>query len=101
MSCSAFLQKQFLQDCAVLLREDHFIYYLVTKQRAFHKPTYNSLLHSLEDMRSHCIWNGVHKLSMPRIGCGLDQLEWILSLIFYIFMDTGITITAFLGQQHL
>uniref|UniRef100_A0AAQ6AAP6 Macro domain-containing protein n=1 Tax=Amphiprion ocellaris TaxID=80972 RepID=A0AAQ6AAP6_AMPOC len=82
---------------AVLLREGHFIYYLVTKQRAFHKPTYTSLLHSLEDMRSHCIQNGVHKLLMPRIGCGLDQLEWtkVAKILEQVFMDTGITITIY------
>ncbi|XP_051800419.1 ADP-ribose glycohydrolase OARD1-like [Acanthochromis polyacanthus] len=84
-------------QCAVLLREGRFIYYLVTKQRAFHKPTYSSLLHSLEDMRSHCIRNGVHKLSMPRIGCGLDQLEWteVAKILERVFMGTGITITIY------
>ncbi|XP_051814212.1 ADP-ribose glycohydrolase OARD1-like [Acanthochromis polyacanthus] len=84
-------------QCAVLLREGRFIYYLVTKQRAFHKPTYTSLLHSLEDMRSHCIRNGVHKLSMPRAGCGLDQLEWIevAKILERVFMGTGITITIY------
>uniref|UniRef100_A0A3Q1FGL7 Macro domain-containing protein n=1 Tax=Acanthochromis polyacanthus TaxID=80966 RepID=A0A3Q1FGL7_9TELE len=60
-------------------------------------PTYNSLLHSLEDMRSNCIQNGVLKLSMPHIGCGLDQLKWteVAKILEQLFIGTSSTITIY------
>ncbi len=61
---------------AVLKCGDRFVYYLVTKEKFYHKPTYESLTSSLEAMRDHCERNGVRELCMPRIGCGLDKLEW-------------------------
>uniref|UniRef100_A0A3Q1GHI1 O-acyl-ADP-ribose deacylase 1 n=1 Tax=Acanthochromis polyacanthus TaxID=80966 RepID=A0A3Q1GHI1_9TELE len=59
-------QKRETGQCAVLMREGRFVYYLITKKRAFQKPTYTSLKQSLEDMRSHCVKNGVRRISMPR-----------------------------------
>lgn len=38
----------------------------ITKKKATQKPTYDSLRRSLEDMKSHCIQNGVTRVSMPR-----------------------------------
>lgn len=38
----------------------------VTKKRASHKPTYDSLRRSLEDMKSRCERDGVTRVSMPR-----------------------------------
>lgn len=53
-----------------------FVYNLVTKVKCDNKPTHDDLRRSLEAMRSHCSSNNIVKLAMPRIGCGLDQLEW-------------------------
>ncbi|KAJ8016731.1 hypothetical protein DPEC_G00010400 [Dallia pectoralis] len=69
-------QKKVPGQCAVLKRDKHFVYYLITKKKYNHKPTYNSLRQSLEDMKSHCLRNRVTAISMPRIGCGLDRLKW-------------------------
>uniref|UniRef100_A0A3Q1H3J2 Uncharacterized protein n=1 Tax=Acanthochromis polyacanthus TaxID=80966 RepID=A0A3Q1H3J2_9TELE len=68
----------------------------VTKQTAFHKPTYTSLLHSLEDTRSHCIRTGYTSCRCLGI-CGLDQLEWteVAKILEQVFMGTGITITIY------
>ena len=53
-----------------------YVYHLITKQKYHQKPTYGTLRASLERMRSHAEQNGVHAISMPCIGCGLDQLDW-------------------------
>ncbi|XP_028848979.1 ADP-ribose glycohydrolase OARD1 isoform X2 [Denticeps clupeoides] len=54
-------------ECAVMRRSGRFVYYLVTKMKASHKPTYNSLRKSLVAMKSHCLENGVRRISMPRL----------------------------------
>ncbi|KAH8415603.1 hypothetical protein KR222_006045, partial [Zaprionus bogoriensis] len=61
---------------AVLKDDERFIYYLVTKPQSWGKPTYESLQSSLEGMREHMLKNEVDKLAIPRIGCGIDGLEW-------------------------
>ena len=52
------------------------IYNLVTKKYFYQKPTYDSLEGSLHLMRRSIDRRGVSKLAMPKIGCGLDRLDW-------------------------
>ena len=70
------------------------VFNLVTKQRCFHKPTYDTLYQTLEDMREQCENFNIDKLAMPLIGCGLDQLEWdkVKDVIEDVFGDTDIEI---------
>ncbi|XP_069489629.1 ADP-ribose glycohydrolase OARD1 [Ambystoma mexicanum] len=84
-------------EVAFLKDGDRYIYYLITKKKASDKPTYESLHKSLEAMRSHCLANGVKCLSMPRIGCGLDRLQWeqVAEILEKVFAVTDITITVY------
>ncbi|KAK6166578.1 hypothetical protein SNE40_023234 [Patella caerulea] len=84
-------------EVAVLKRGSRYVYYLITKDRYFHKPTYDTLSSSLVAMKSHCIENKVQSVSMPRIGCGLDGLQWdkVSSLLKDIFSDTDLSITVY------
>ncbi len=52
------------------------VFNLVTKERCFYKPTYDTLCDALIDMRDQCEQLDISKIAMPLIGCGLDQLEW-------------------------
>ena len=70
---------------------------LVTKARYWQKPTYDSLgvcLYSLLEIASVL---RVKTLIMPRIGCGLDKLEWnkVKEMIKDIFKDTDIGIEVY------
>lgn len=67
---------------------------LVTKERYFHKPTLETLRQSLEDMRGQAVERGLKKLAMPKIGCGLDKLQWdeVREVIKDVFKDTEIEI---------
>ena len=49
---------------------------LVTKERYFHKPTLETLRQSLEDLCEQALDRGLKMLAMPKIGCGLDKLQW-------------------------
>jgi hypothetical protein len=69
--------------------------HLVTKERYFHKPTYLSLKIALEDMTHECLrMDNDIKLAMPKIGCGLDKLEWdkVKEIIFDVFDNTDVEI---------
>ena len=80
-----------------LSREQRFVFYLVTKARYFHKPTYATLKNALLYLRDRCQTYGIKTLSMPRIGCGLDGLEWprVKALLYTVFSDLAITITVY------
>ncbi|EDW70613.2 ADP-ribose glycohydrolase OARD1 [Drosophila virilis] len=86
----ATLQKQNVQPGGVAVLEHHgrYIYYLITKQNSWGKPTYQLLHSSLSAMQRHMLEHNVRKLALPRIGCGLDGLNWakvkdMLAEIFY------------------
>jgi hypothetical protein len=70
------------------------VFNLVTKERYWHKPTYESLGDSLVEMKEMIMYKGVKYLAMPRIGSGLDKLSWpkVKSLIEEIFSDLEIEI---------
>ncbi|XP_028390691.1 ADP-ribose glycohydrolase OARD1-like [Dendronephthya gigantea] len=84
-------------EVSILRREGRFIYYLVTKPRYFHKPTYDTLRSSLIAMKVHCKEHEVTTLAMPRIGCGLDRLDWgeVRKIIKETFQDTNIHLTIY------
>lgn len=70
------------------------IFNLVTKDKYWHKPTYGTLKVSLMLMKHAIVSQGITHLAMPRIGSGLDKLEWskVKSMIVEVFEDTDIEI---------
>ncbi len=67
---------------------------LVTKERYFHKPTLDTLRQSLIDLRGQAVERNLKRLAMPKIGCGLDKLEWenVSMVIKEVFGETDIEI---------
>ena len=71
---------------------------LVTKEKYWQKPTYETMRMALEDTKSlyEEIMSYIEtvKLAMPRIGCGLDRLQWdkVKAIIEEVFADTDIEI---------
>ncbi len=63
-------------EVGVLVRDGRHIFYMVTKQRYFDKPTYESLSKCLRTLAKVCLEKKITSLAMPRIGCGLDKLQW-------------------------
>ncbi|XP_055842107.1 ADP-ribose glycohydrolase OARD1-like [Episyrphus balteatus] len=82
---------------AVLKDKNRFIYYLVTKPASYGSPTYDSLRSSLSQMKEHMKLNKVQKLAIPRIGCGIDGLEWdkVSAELHTVFGDEEVEIVVY------
>lgn len=70
---------------------------LVTKEKYWQKPTYETMRMALEETKS--LYEEIMsyenvKLAMPRIGCGLDRLQWdkVKAIIEEVFADTDVEI---------
>lgn len=82
---------------------------LITKERSFHKPTYETLQQALEDMLG-CLQYVLYKspdlsgvkIAMPLIGCGLDGLSWdrVREIIGKVFGKTGVTIFIYVLEDR-
>lgn len=70
------------------------VFNLVTKEKAYQKPTYENLQKSLIDMKNRIEELSIQKLAIPQIGCGLDKLDWdiVKEIIEEIFNDMDIEI---------
>lgn len=75
------------------LRVDN-VFNLVTKRNYWNKPTLQTMKNALVNLRDlYCYYPGV-KIAMPKIGCGLDRLNWadVSELIQEVFKDTDVEI---------
>lgn len=70
------------------------VFNLITKERYYGKPTLNTLKNSLIKMKEICLEENITKIAMPKIGCGLDKLDWadVKQMLFEVFEDTDIEI---------
>lgn len=70
------------------------VFNLVTKEHYWDKPTYNTMTEALQKLKIHIRGYNMQKLAMPKIGCGLDKLEWykVSDIIKNIFKDTDVEI---------
>jgi O-acetyl-ADP-ribose deacetylase (regulator of RNase III) len=77
--------------------------HLITKESTYGKPTYETLKESLVDLKSYIIKNNessiykIDTLKMPKIGCGLDKLDWdkVSSIIKEVFFNVNIDIKVY------
>lgn len=63
-------------EVAWLYRDGRYIYYLVTKENYWNKPTYDNFRNSIKNLFILCEKHNVKSLSIPKLGCGLDRLQW-------------------------
>lgn len=72
------------------------IFYLVTKERYWHKPTYGSLYVALVELHDIIVRERVTSIAIPLIGCGIDRLEWnkVREMIFQIFRCVDLEMTV-------
>lgn len=72
------------------------VFYTVTKKCSFGKPTRESFTKALYSMRDVVLEHDIKELALPKIGAGLDRLEWEQTEkdILEIFKDIDVKITV-------
>lgn len=72
------------------------VFNLVTKEWYYNKPTYETLICCLKQMKTRITQLNITKLAIPKIGCGLDKLQWnvVEQIIKGVFTDTDIEIVV-------
>ena len=70
------------------------VFNLITKKISASKPTYDSLREALKKMHGIVVEKDIKKIAMPKIGCGLDRLQWglVSEIIKKVFEDTDVEI---------
>lgn len=68
------------------------VYNLITKPWTYEKPTYKDFIAALESLKKAMVEGGEKLLVIPKLGCGIDGLEWpaVNRIIKYTFGDTDI-----------
>lgn len=73
---------------------DKMVFNLITKKNYWGKPTYATIEATIEDMAHMCKVYNIKYLAMPKIGCGLDRLQWgkVREIIIKHFKELDIEI---------
>ncbi|CAH1988941.1 unnamed protein product [Acanthoscelides obtectus] len=68
------------------------IFYLVTKEASHQKPNYEDVWSALCSLREVLLAEDLRKLAIPKLACGLDNLDWriIRSMLEVVFRYTDI-----------
>ncbi|VEN40030.1 unnamed protein product [Callosobruchus maculatus] len=77
------------------LRSDQrLLYYLISKEKSYQKPTYRTVWEALLDLREKLLTANVLKLAVPKLACGRDGLDWriIRNMLEVLFRFRGIEI---------
>lgn len=90
-------QEMGVGEVAVLKKYNKVVYYLVSKEKSTGKPKLADLVLCLIELKKKCIEDEVRELAMPRIGAGLDRLDWevVKKEVNKVFIDSDIKVTAY------
>ena len=81
-----------------------YIYNFVTKEKYSDKPDLQTLAITLQNMQAHATMHGVVSIAVPKIGCGLHQMNWqdVVKLLRDIFAYSDIQIVVYsLDEQAI
>ncbi|CAG8573371.1 12845_t:CDS:1 [Ambispora leptoticha] len=90
-------QNKKVGQIAYLERDGRYIFYVITKEKYFQKPSKANFERALNELRVMCEEMDVRNLSMPRIGTGLDKLplEYVHDVIKATFQGTNMRILMY------
>lgn len=81
-----------------VIKADRIIIHLITKETCrSSRPTLETMKECLISLHDYVKENKIEKLAMPKIGCGLDRLNWadVKKLIGDILLPTGVRILVY------
>uniref|UniRef100_A0A2S2QW04 RNA-directed DNA polymerase n=1 Tax=Sipha flava TaxID=143950 RepID=A0A2S2QW04_9HEMI len=83
-------QSKSVNDVAYIQLDNRIIFYLITKEFHWSKPTYENMFATLWKLKRLCDEKQIINLACPRLGCGLDQLKWetIRNMLRHLFRGT-------------
>ena len=81
---------------------NRYIYKLVRKTNCSEKPNLLTLSLTLKEMKFHARLYGISTIAIPKIGCGLDQLNWqeVVKLLRGIFAYSDIRLVVYTLEQN-
>ena len=81
---------------------NRYIYNLLTKTEFSEKPNLPTLSLTVEEMKSHAQLYGISTIAIPKIGCGLDQMNWqeLVKLLRDIFAYSNIRIVVYTLDEN-
>lgn len=84
----------YFPNCLGYIGYPRTIFNLITKEYYYDKPTLYSLQNALYILKQHLNNLSITKLAIPKIGCGLDRLDWedVQEVIEEVFKDTDVEI---------
>lgn len=71
--------------CVVTKANGRTFLNLITKEQSRDKPTQTDFICALIDLRSYIIKHKIRSISITRLGCGLDHLNWLVDVIPILF----------------
>jgi len=86
-----------IHEVLYIRQENRYILYMVTKPKYWQKPSLEDMFLTLQNLKFVRIELNINKLAMPRIGSGLDQLNWlsVRTIIRFVFKETDIEIHVY------
>ena len=74
----------------------------MTKEKYSDKPDLKTLAITLQNMQAHATIHGNTTIAIPKIGCGLDQMNWqdVVKLLRDIFAYSDIQIVVYSLDEH-
>lgn len=94
------LQKR-VTDVASLEIAGRHIFYLITKEKFWQKPTCADIFQSLQNLKKICQERKITRLACPRLVIDRDGIKWetIQSMLYYIFRNSEIEIKIITPEQ--
>ncbi|KAL4104074.1 hypothetical protein QTP88_019387 [Uroleucon formosanum] len=94
------LQKK-VTEVASLEITDRNIFYLLTKEKFWQKPTCEDIFQSLQNLKKICQERKVTRLACPRLAIDRDGIKWetVRSMLYYTFRNSEIEIKIVTQEQ--
>ncbi|XP_025420891.1 O-acetyl-ADP-ribose deacetylase 1-like, partial [Sipha flava] len=95
-------QKKSVTEIASIVTEERTIICLITKEYYWQKPSYENVFLALTNLKHYCISENITRLAMPKIACGLDELQWpeVRTMMRYIFRNTQVQKLIFTDNKY-